>query len=116
MSELELGIELPEAPLREEIFDSLLAACLEKVVPVAVSGILEVMEDGHGFLLQEKDNYKLRSQCPFVPAPLVKTLGLKTGQWGKGFLRAKMGESSCPVLVQVEEVMNGDPEEASRVM
>jgi transcription termination factor Rho len=116
VSELDLGIELPDAPLREEIFDSLLAACLEKVVPVAVSGILEVMEDGHGFLLQEKDNYKLRSQCPFVPAPLVKTLGLKTGQLVKGFLRAKMGESSCPVLVQVEEVMNGDPEEASRVM
>jgi transcription termination factor Rho len=116
VSELDFGIELPDAPLREEIFDSLLAACLEKVVPVAVSGILEVMEDGHGFLLQEKDNYKLRSQCPFVPAPLVKTLGLKTGQLVKGFLRAKMGESSCPVLVQVEEVMNGDPEEASRVM
>jgi transcription termination factor Rho len=116
VSERDFGIELPDAPLREEIFDSLLAACLEKVVPVAVSGILEVMEDGHGFLLQEKDNYKLRSQCPFVPAPLVKTLGLKTGQLVKGFLRAKMGESSCPVLVQVEEVMNGDPEEASRVM
>jgi transcription termination factor Rho len=116
VSGLDLEIELPAAPLREEIFDSLLAACLEKVVPVAVSGILEVMEDGHGFLLQEKDNYKLKSQCPFVPAPLVKTLGLKTGQLVKGFLRAKMDESSCPVLVQVEEVMNGDPEEASRVV
>ena len=116
VSELDLEIELPAAPLREEIFDSLLAACLEKIVPVAVSGILEVMEDGHGFLLQEKDNYKLKSQCPFVPAPLVKALGLKTGHLVKGFLRAKMDESSCPVLVQVEEVMNGDPEEASRVM
>ncbi len=116
VSGLDLEIELPAAPLREEIFDSLLAACLEKVVPVSVSGILQVMEDGHGFLLQEKENYKLKSQCPFVPAPLVKTLGLKTGHLVKGFLRAKMDESSCPVLVQVEEVMNGDPEEASRVM
>jgi len=65
--------------------------------------------------LQEKENYRLKSQCPFVPAPLVKSLGLKTGHLVKGFLRAKMDESSCPVLVQVEEVMNGDPEEASRV-
>lgn len=116
VSGLDLGIELPAAPLREEIFDSLLAACLEKIVPVSVSGILQVMEDGHGFLLQEKDNYKLKSQCSFVPAPLVKSLGLKTGHLVKGFLRAKMDESSCPVLVQVEEVMNGDPEEASRVV
>ncbi len=115
VSGMDLEIELPAAPLREEIFDSLLAACLEKVVPVSVSGILQVMEDGHGFLLQEKENYRLKSQCPFVPAPLVKSLGLKTGHLVKGFLRAKMDESSCPVLVQVEEVMNGDPEEASRV-
>jgi len=115
VSGMDLEIELLAAPLREEIFDSLLAACLEKVVPVSVSGILQVMEDGHGFLLQEKENYRLKSQCPFVPAPLVKSLGLKTGHLVKGFLRAKMDESSCPVLVQVEEVMNGDPEEASRV-
>ena len=115
VSGMDFEIELPAAPLREEILDSLLTACLEKVVPVSVSGILQVMEDGHGFLLQEKENYRLKSQCPFVPAPLVKSLGLKTGHLVKGFLRAKMDESSCPVLVQVEEVMNGDPEEASRV-
>ena len=35
------------------------------------------MEDGHGFLLQEKDNYRLKSQSPFVPEPLVKKYGLK---------------------------------------
>ena len=80
-----------------------------------ISGILEVMQDGHAFLLQEKDNYRLKSQCPFVPAPLVKSLGLKTGHLVQGFLRPKMEESSCPVLVQIELVMNGAPEEASRV-
>ena len=115
VSKLDLEFELPAAPLREEIVDALLDACLEKVVPVRISGILEVMEGGHAFLLQEKDNYRLKSQCPFVPAPLVKSLGLKTGHLVQGFLRPKMDESSCPVLVQVEEVMNGAPEEASRV-
>ena len=116
VAELDLDLELPAAPLREEIFDLLLDACLEKIVPVTISGILEVMEDGHGFLLQEKDNYRLKSQCPLVPAPLVKSLGLKTGHSVKGFLRPKMLESSCPILVQLEEVMNGPPEEASRVV
>ena len=33
----------------------------------------------------------------------------------KGFVLPKMEESSCPVLIQVEEVMDGAPEEASRV-
>jgi len=116
VSGLDLKIELPAAPLREEIFDLLLDACLEKVVPVRLSGILEVMEDGHGFLLQQKDDYRLKSQCPLVPAPLIKSLGLRTGHLLKGFVRPKMEESSCPILVQVEEVMNGAPEEASRVI
>jgi len=115
VTELDLDLELAAAPLREEIFDALLDACLEKVVPVRISGILEVMQDGHAFLLQEKDNYRLKSQCPFVPAPLVKSLGLKTGHLVQGFVRPKMEESSCPVLVQIELVMNGAPEEASRV-
>jgi transcription termination factor Rho len=115
VSELDLGLELSAAPLREEIFDRLLDACLEKVVPVRITGILEVMEGGHAFLLQEKDNYRLKSQCPFVPAPLVKSLGLKTGHLVQGFVRPKMEESSCPVLVQIEQVMNGAPEEASRI-
>lgn len=115
VTELDLDLELAAAPLREEIFDALMDACLEKVVPVRISGILEVMQDGHAFLLQEKDNYRLKSQCPFVPAPLVKSLGLKTGHLVQGFVRPKMEGSSCPVLVQVEQVMNGAPEEASRI-
>jgi len=38
----------------------LFVACLEKVVPVRLSGILEDMADGHGFLLQQKDGYRLK--------------------------------------------------------
>ena len=73
-------------------------------------------EDGHGFLLQEKDNYRLKAQSPFVPQLLVKRFGLKTGHLVEGFIRAKMEDSTCPILIQVDKVMGGDPEEASRIM
>ena len=108
-------LDLGQAPLREEIFDSLLAKCLEEKIPVIVSGILQVMEDGHAFLLQQKEDYRLKSQCPFVPEPLVKKYGLKTGQNVRGYIRAKLDGSTCPVFLQVDQVMGGDPEEASRV-
>ena len=108
-------LDLGQAPLREEIFDSLLAKCLEEKTPVIVSGILQVMEDGHAFLLQQKEDYRLKSQCPFVPEPLVKKYGLKTGQNVRGYIRAKLDGSTCPVFLQVDQVMGGDPEEASRV-
>ena len=91
-------LDLGQAPLREEIFDSLLAKCLEDKTPVIVSGILQVMEDGHAFLLQQKEDYRLKSQCPFVPEPLVKKYGLKTGQNVRGYIRAKLDGSTCPVF------------------
>ena len=115
VASLPVEIELPSAPLREEIIDLLLDRCLEEKKPVRVSGIIQVMEDGHGFLLQEIENYRLKSQSPFVPAPLIKKYGLKTGQCVEGFLRSKMDGATCPLLIQVEKVMGGNPEDASRV-
>ena len=108
-------MDLGQAPLREEIIDALLAKCLEEKTPVLISGIVQVMEDGHAFLLQQKEDYRLKSQCPFLPEPLVKKFGLKTGQNVQGYIRAKLDGSTCPVFLQVEQVMGGDPEAASRV-
>jgi len=111
----EYELNLGQAPLKEEIFDALLEKCLEEKVPVVVSGIIQVMEDGHGFLLQQRDNYRLKSQCPFLPEPLVKKYGLKVGQNVRGYIRAKIDGSSCPIFIQVDKVMDGDPQEASRI-
>ena len=108
-------LDLGQAPLREEIFDSLLAKCLEDKTPVIVSGILQVMEDGHALLLQQKEDYRLKSQCPFDPETIVKKYGLKNGQNVRGYIRAKLDGSTCPIFLQVDQVMGGDPEEASRV-
>ena len=111
----EYELNLGQAPLKEEIFDSLLEKCLEDKIPVIVSGIIQVMEDGHAFLLQQREDYRLKSQCPFLPEPLVKKYGLKVGQKVRGYIRAKLDGSTCPVFVQVDQVMGGNPEDASRV-
>jgi transcription termination factor Rho len=116
IGELPLDIELPPAPVKDEIFDLLLDACLTKICPLEITAIIEVTEDGHGFLLQEKDNYRLKSQSPFVPAPLIKRFGLKTGHSVQGFIHSKLEGSTCPILVQIDKIMDADPEEASRIM
>lgn len=111
---LPLSLNLSSAPLREEILDAVLLACLESKTPVRLTGILQVMEDGHGFILQQKEDYRIKSQSPFVPEPLIEKYGLKTGHLIKGFLRSKKGDASCPIVLQIEEVMGGEPERASR--
>ncbi len=112
---LDFDLTLPPAPVREELIDILLDACLKEGKKVSLSGIIQIMEDGHGFLLQEKEDYRLKSQSVFVPQVLVQKNGLKTGQSVKGIIRAKMEESSCPVMLEVVEVMGGSPEDATRV-
>jgi len=112
---LNLDLTLPPAPVREELMDILLAACLEEGMKVTLSGIIQIMEDGHGFLLQQKEDYRLKSQSVFIPRVLVQKNGLKTGQSVKGNIRAKMEDSSCPVMLEVLEVMGGSPEDATRV-
>ena len=112
---LDFDLTLPPAPVREELIDILLDACLKDGKKVSLSGIIQIMEDGHGFLLQEKEDYRLKSQSVFVPQVLVQKNGLKTGQSVKGIIRAKMEESSCPVMLEVVEVMGGTPEDATRV-
>ena len=112
---LDLDLTLPPAPVREELIDILLDACLKEGKKVSLSGIIQIMEDGHGFLLQEKEDYRLKSQSVFVPQVLVQKNGLKTGQSVRGAIRAKMEDSSCPVMLEVVEVMGGSPEDATRV-
>ena len=112
---LDFDLTLPPAPVREELIDILLDACLKEGKKVSLSGIIQIMEDGHGFLLQEKEDYRLKSQSVFIPQVLVQKNGLKTGQSVKGIIRAKMEESSCPVMLEVVEVMGGAPEDATRV-
>ena len=90
--------------------------CLKKLKPVQLSAIIEVTEEGYGFLLQEKDNYKLKAHSPFVPECLIKRFGLKTGHLVQGFIHPKVEEASCPILVQIDKIMGKDPEEASRLM
>ncbi len=116
IAELEPELELPHAPIREDLFDQLLHKRFEDKAPVRVIGVLEVMEEGFGLLLQEKDNYRIKSQSAFVPAASVKEYGLQTGHVVEGFLRPKMEESTCPVLVSVESVMGNPPEEASKTI
>jgi len=107
--------KLPNAPMREELIDLVLDSALKSETPVTLSGIIQVMEDGHGFILQQKEDYRLKSQSAFVPERLVRRYGLKTGHLIKGLIRAKMEDSSCPVLLRVDEVMGMSPDEATRV-
>lgn len=109
-------LDFPSAPVREEIFDLIFQNRFEAKIPVKTCGILEVLEEGYGLLLQAKDNYRIKSQSAYVPKAVVKRFGLQTGHFLEGFLRPKMEGATCPLLIRVETVMGKPPEEAAKVI
>ena len=109
-------LDFPPAPVREEIFDLIFQNRFEAKIPVKTRGILEVLEEGYGLLLQAKDNYRIKSQSAYVPKAVVKRFGLQTGHVLEGFLRPKMEGSTCPLLIRVDTVMEKPPEEAAKVI
>ena len=115
-SELLPELDFPPAPVREEIFDLIFQNRFEAKIPVKTRGILEVLEEGYGLLLQAKDNYRIKSQSAYVPKAVVKRFGLQTGHVLEGFLRPKMEGSTCPLLIRVDTVMEKPPEEAAKVI
>ena len=116
ISGLEPELELPMAPVREEMFDLLFEKRFQDKSPVKVSGVLEVMEEGYGLLLQEKDYYRIKSQSAFLPRALVKRFGLQSGHVGEGFVRPKMEEATCPIMIRIESVMGSAPEDAAKTI
>ncbi|MGE4551007.1 MAG: hypothetical protein AAEJ57_06420, partial [Opitutales bacterium] len=82
-------VELGTAPIREEVLDAIINRAAENSQLVKVTGVLEVMEEGHGLLLQAKDSYRIKSQSVFVPPLLVKRYGLQTGHEVEALLLPK---------------------------
>ena len=98
------------------MLDAIINRAAENNSPVRVTGVLEVMEEGHGLLLQAKDSYRIKSQSVFVPPLLVKRYGLQTGHEVEALLVAKPEGATCPVAARIRSVMGDEPEAASRTV
>lgn len=79
---------------------------------VSIEGVLEIMQDGYGFLRSSDYNYLNSPDDVYVSQSQIKLFGLKTGDTVRGSVRPpKDGEKFFP-LIKVEEINGRDPEEA----
>jgi transcription termination factor Rho len=75
------------------------------------SGVLEIMQDGHGYLKSSDYNYLNSPDDIYVSQSQIKLFGLKTGDTVEGPIRPpKEGEKYFP-LVKVEKINGRLPEE-----
>ncbi|TKG89614.1 transcription termination factor Rho [Puteibacter caeruleilacunae] len=74
------------------------------------SGVLEIMQDGYGFLRSSDYNYLNSPDDIYVSQSQIKLFGLKTGDTVKGTIRPpKEGEKYFP-LIKVQEINGRTPD------
>jgi len=78
---------------------------------ISSSGVLEIMQDGYGFLRSSDYNYLNSPDDIYVSQSQIKLFGLKTGDTVEGTIRPpKEGEKYFP-LIKVEKINGKLPEE-----
>lgn len=77
---------------------------------VSVTGVLEIMQDGYGFLRSSDYNYLNSPDDVYVSQSQIKLFGLKTGDTVTGTIRPpKEGEKYFP-LIKINEINGRDPD------
>jgi transcription termination factor Rho len=78
---------------------------------IVSEGVLEIMQDGYGFLRSSDYNYLNSPDDIYVSQSQIKLFGLKTGDTVKGSIRPpREGEKYFP-LIKVETINGKKPEE-----
>ena len=103
-AEGEASASIPQQPERKQVekpyeFEGILTG----------TGVLEIMQDGYGFLRSSDYNYLSSPDDIYVSQSQIKLFGLKTGDVVEGSIRPpKEGEKYFP-LVKVEKINGLDP-------
>ena len=74
-------------------------------------GVLEVMQDGYGFLRFAEHNYFASPEDIYISPSQIKLFGLKTGDLIKGSVRAPKEGEKYFAMLKVESINNRVPDE-----
>jgi len=108
----ELGIAGVSTLRKQDLIFRLLQAQTEQQGNIFRGGVLEIVEDGFGFLRQER--YLPGSNDVYVSQSQIRRFGLRTGDMVTGQVRPPKDSEKYYGLLRVEAVNGLDPEVAKR--
>ncbi|MCX6013873.1 MAG: transcription termination factor Rho, partial [Chloroflexi bacterium] len=106
----QLGISGYSTLNKDELVFQLMQAQAEQQGQLLMSGILEIVNDGYGFL--RKDNLLPGSNDVYVSQSQIRRFALRTGDMVTGQVRPPKDNEKYYGLLRVEAVNNIDPEVA----
>ena len=105
-----LGIENPSTLRKQEILFSILKKLAEKNEQITGGGVLEVLQDGFGFLRAIESNYLPVPDDIYVSPSQIRRFGLRTGDSVEGEIRAPKDAERYFALLKVNQINFEDPD------
>ena len=99
---------------KQELIFSILQNQTARSGRIFAQGVIEVLEDGFGFLRSPKYNYLPGSDDIYVGHSQIKRFNLRTGDTISGHIRPPRGDEKYFALIRVEAINFEDPEIAKQ--
>ena len=108
----ELGVENASTLRKQEILFAILKKLAEKGEEITGVGVLQLLQDGFGFLRAMESNYLPGPDDIYVSPSQIRRFGLRTGDTVEGPIRAPKESERYFALLQVSKINFEDPEKA----
>ena len=106
-----LGIENPSTLRKQEILFAILKKLAEKNEQITATGVLEVLQDGFGFLRAIESNYLPGPDEIYVSPSQIIRFGLRTGDSVEGEIRGPKDAERYFALLKVNKINFDNPEQ-----
>jgi len=107
-----LGIENASTLRKQEILFAILKKFAEKGEEITGGGVLQLLQDGFGFLRAIESNYLPGADDIYISPSQIRRFGLRTGDTVEGPVRAPKDGERYFALLQVSKINFEDPEKS----
>ena len=108
----EVGVENAGSMRKQDIFVAVLKDLAEDEIELQGGGVLEVLQDGFGFLRAPEANYLPGPDDIYVSTKQIRKFGLRTGDTVSGIIRAPQETERYFAMSHVVSMNFGTPEQA----
>ena len=107
-----LGIENASTLRRQEIYFAILKKFAEKGEEITGEGVLQLLQDGFGFLRAMESNYLPGADDIYISPNQIRKFGLRTGDTVEGPIRAPKTGERYFALLHVTKINFEEPEKS----
>ena len=111
---LKFKVENPNEFKRKDLIFEILKSQVKQGGFILFTGILEVMNDGYGFLRSEDGNFANSSNDTYVSSTQIKRFALRNGDVVTGQVRQPKDQEKYYALLKIEAINYLPPEESKK--